>query len=68
MVISVASGIGCPVIAAITGVDLLLAVTEPTLSGINDLERVVGVVNHLSVPIVLCINKYDINPDNILNI
>ena len=41
-------GIGCPVIAAITGVDLLLAVTEPTLSGIHDLERVVGVAQHFA--------------------
>jgi len=57
-------GIGCPVIGAITGVDLLLAVTEPTLSGIHDMERVVGVANHFNVPIVVCINKYDINPDN----
>ena len=54
-------GIGCPVIAAISGVDLLLAVTEPTLSGIHDLERVVGVANHFNVPVTVCINKYDIN-------
>ncbi len=57
-------GIGCPVIAAITGVDLLLAVTEPTLSGIHDLERVVGVAQHFNVPVMVCINKYDINPLN----
>lgn len=57
-------GIGCPVIAAITGVDLLLAVTEPTLSGIHDLERVVGVAHHFNIPVVVCINKYDINHDN----
>jgi len=57
-------GIGCPVIAAVTGVDLLLAVTEPSLSGIHDLERVVGVANHFGVPVVVSINKYDINPDN----
>jgi MinD superfamily P-loop ATPase len=57
-------GIGCPVIAAITGVDLLLAVTEPTLSGIHDLKRVAGVAHHFNVPVAVCINKYDINPDN----
>ena len=57
-------GIGCPVIAAITGVDLVLAVTEPTLSGIHDLKRVAGVASHFSIPVVVCINKYDINPDN----
>jgi MinD superfamily P-loop ATPase len=57
-------GIGCPVIAAITGVDLLLAVTEPTLSGMHDLERVVGVARHFNVPVMVCVNKYDINPLN----
>jgi MinD superfamily P-loop ATPase len=57
-------GIGCPVIAAISGVDLLLAVTEPTLSGIHDLERVVGVAKHFNVPVTVCINKYDINTQN----
>lgn len=57
-------GIGCPVIAAITGVDLLLAITEPTLSGIHDLERVVGVAQHFNVPVMVCVNKYDINPVN----
>jgi MinD superfamily P-loop ATPase len=61
-------GIGCPVIAAITGVDLLLAVTEPTLSGIHDLKRVAGVANHFNVPVAVCINKYDINPDNTASI
>jgi MinD superfamily P-loop ATPase len=57
-------GIGCPVIAAITGVDLVLAVTEPTLSGMHDLERVVSVANHFKVPVTVVINKYDINTDN----
>ncbi len=57
-------GIGCPVIAAITGVDLVLAVTEPTLSGIHDLERVVKVAHHFKVPVAVVINKYDINLDN----
>ena len=57
-------GIGCPVIAAITGVDLVLAVTEPTLSGIHDLERVVNVSKHFKVPVEVVINKYDINTEN----
>jgi len=57
-------GIGCPVIAAISGVDLLLGVTEPTLSGIHDLERVVGVAKHFNVPVTVCINKFDINTEN----
>ena len=57
-------GIGCPVIAATSGVDLVLAVTEPTLAGIHDLERVVKVAHHFKVPVAVVINKYDINPDN----
>ncbi|MFH2011642.1 MAG: ATP-binding protein [Pseudomonadota bacterium] len=57
-------GIGCPVIAAMTGVNLALVVTEPTLSGIHDLERVLGVAKHFNVPTMVCINKCDINPEN----
>jgi len=57
-------GIGCPVIAAIGGVDLVLAVTEPTLSGIHDLERILGVARHFNVPAMVCVNKSDINPEN----
>ncbi len=54
-------GIGCPVIAAATGVDLVLMVIEPTVSGIHDLERVLGVTEHFGIPPLVCINKYDIN-------
>jgi MinD superfamily P-loop ATPase len=57
-------GIGCPVIASLTGVDLVLVVTEPTLSAIHDLERILGVAHHFRIPAVVCINKYDINLDN----
>ena len=57
-------GIGCPVISSLSGVNLALLVTEPTLSGIHDLERVVGVCRHFGVPAVVCINKYDINEEN----
>ena len=57
-------GIGCPVIASITGVNLVLIVTEPTLSGIHDLERILSVAYHFKIPAVVCINKYDINLDN----
>lgn len=54
-------GTGCSVIAAITGTDLVLVVTEPTRSGIHDLERVIGVAEHFRIPAAVCINKYDIN-------
>lgn len=57
-------GIGCPVIASITGVDLVLIVTEPTLSAIHDLERILGVAQHFNTPAVVCINKATINPEN----
>lgn len=57
-------GIGCPVVASITGANLVLAVTEPTLSGIHDLERVVEITGHFRIPVVVCINKCDINHEN----
>jgi len=56
-------GIGCPVIASITGADLALIVTEPTLSGLHDLGRIAEVARHFAVPCLVCINKWDINPD-----
>jgi len=57
-------GIGCPVISSITGVDLVLVVTEPTMSAQHDLQRIIGVADHFNIPAVVCINKYDINKDN----
>jgi MinD superfamily P-loop ATPase len=57
-------GIGCPVISSLSGVDLALLVTEPTLSGIHDLERVLGVRHHFGIPVLVCINKCDVNVDN----
>ncbi len=54
-------GIGCPVIASVAGSDLVLAVTEPTLSGLWGLERVHGVAQHFGVRMAVCINKGDIN-------
>jgi MinD superfamily P-loop ATPase len=57
-------GIGCPVISSLSGANLALLVTEPTLSGIHDLERVLGVCQHFGVPALVCINKYDVNEDN----
>jgi MinD superfamily P-loop ATPase len=57
-------GIGCPVISSLSGASLALMVTEPTLSGIHDLERVLGVSGHFGVPAAVCINKYDLNEEN----
>jgi len=56
-------GIGCPVIASVTGADAVVVVTEPTLSGEHDLERVLGLAKFFRIPAYLCINKWDINPD-----
>ena len=55
-------GIGCPVIASITGASLLLVVTEPTVSGKHDLERVLSLAGHFRIPAAVCINKWDLNP------
>ncbi|NLF33084.1 MAG: 4Fe-4S binding protein [Planctomycetes bacterium] len=56
-------GIGCPVIASITGADLVLIVTEPTLSGRHDLGRVADVARHFGTPAMVCVNKWDLNAD-----
>jgi MinD superfamily P-loop ATPase len=61
-------GIGCPVISSLSGVSLALIVTEPTLSGIHDMERVLGVCRHFDVPAMVCINKYDLNDNNTMAI
>jgi len=57
-------GIGCPVISSLSGAGLALLVTEPSLSGIHDLERVLGVCRYFGVPAMVCINKYDLNEEN----
>jgi len=54
-------GTGCPVIASITGADAVLVVTEPTLSGQHDLERVASLARHFDIPFYVCVNKADIN-------
>jgi MinD superfamily P-loop ATPase len=57
-------GIGCPVTASLTGVNLVLAITEATLSGIHDLERILKLAEHFKTPSMVCINKFDINLEN----
>jgi len=56
-------GIGCPVIASITGADLVLIITEPTLSGKHDLDRVADLAASFGIPTLLCINKSDLNQE-----
>lgn len=61
-------GIGCPVIASITGASQVLVVTEPTVSGEHDLERVLGLARHFQIPALVCINKWDINEEMTIRI
>lgn len=56
-------GIGCPVIASITGAYLVFIVTEPTLSGRHDMARTLELTQRFSIPAWVCVNKWDINPD-----
>jgi MinD superfamily P-loop ATPase len=55
-------GIGCPVIAASSGADLVLHVVEPTVSGVHDLERILATTDHFGVQSLVVINKADLNP------
>ncbi len=57
-------GTGCTVIAAMTGVSLVLVIIEPSLSGIHDAKRIIEVAKHFQIPAIACINKYDINMKN----
>ncbi len=56
-------GIGCPVIASLTGATQVLAVTEPTVSGRHNLERLLSLTRHFEIPTSVCVNKWDINPE-----
>ena len=56
-------GTGCPVIASITGLDLAVIVTEPTVAGVHDLDRILDLTFHFKVPACIIINKVDLNPD-----
>jgi MinD superfamily P-loop ATPase len=56
-------GIGCPVISAVSGADLVLIVAEPTISGTHDMERVLETAAHFGVPAVVCVNKADLYPE-----
>jgi len=68
LIVDGSPGIGCPVIASITAADLVLVVTEPTLSGKHDLERVAQLTANFGIKTLVCINKADINPEMSCNI
>ena len=57
-------GVGCPVIASVGGASSALIVAEPTVSGIHDMARAIDLCRHFKVPVMVCINKYDLNPKN----
>ena len=57
-------GIGCPVIASLSGVDMVLIVAEPSISGISDMERIIQTAERFQTKIAVCINKYDTNLGN----
>jgi MinD superfamily P-loop ATPase len=63
VIVDGAPGIGCPVIASLSGIDCALVVTEPTLSGLHDAIRVIDVAKHFGVAVKLVINKYDLNTE-----
>ncbi|HIJ72295.1 MAG TPA: 4Fe-4S binding protein [Planctomycetes bacterium] len=63
LIVDGSPGIGCPVIASITGANLVLIVTEPTLSGIHDLQRVAQLTANFGIETLVCVNKADINPE-----
>lgn len=61
-------GIGCPVISTVSGADMALIVTEPTLAGVHDMERALEMTHHFNVPAVVCINKFDVYLDGAIQI
>ena len=58
-------GIGCPVIASLSGVDMVLIVSEPSISGISDMERIINTAAKSGIKTAVCINKFDINIANV---
>lgn len=61
VIIDGSPGIGCPVISSIAGADVALLVTEPTLSGLEDLKRIIQLCERFWIPMVVCVNKHDLN-------
>lgn len=57
-------GVGCPVIASVGGATSVLLVAEPTVSGIHDMARAISLCQHFKVPVMVCINKHDLNLEN----
>lgn len=64
VIIDGSPGIGCPVIASLSGVDMVLIVAEPSISGISDMERIIKTAERFQTKITVCINKFDTNMAN----
>lgn len=64
IIIDGSPGIGCPVIASLAGTDMALIITEPTISGIHDLKRIMDVAVHFNIPYSVLVNKHDINKEH----
>ncbi len=56
-------GIGCPVISALSGAQMAIVVTEPTISGVHDLKRVCQLSDSFDIKTSVIINKCDINKE-----
>lgn len=63
-VIDGSPGIGCPVISSMSGVDMVLVVAEPSLSGLSDMQRILRTAEIFQTRAMVCINKYDVSPEN----
>ena len=63
-VIDGSPGIGCPVIASVSGMDLVLVVAEPSLSGVSDLKRLCKTAETFQAKLAVCVNKWDVSPEN----
>ena len=61
VIVDGAPGIGCPVIASITGADAALVVTEPSLSGLHDMKRILELAGYFGVKVMVAVNRYDVN-------
>jgi len=63
VIVDGAPGIGCAVIASLSGIDCAVIVTEPTLSGLHDADRVIRLAKHFGILVKVIVNKYDLNSD-----
>ena len=68
LIVDAAPGVGCPVMASLTGVDAAIIVTEPTASGLSDMMRVIELCEHFRIRPFVVVNKYDLNEDVTLKI